>query len=114
MEFIYLFLQSDGCENSIETDQHGCLSEIVVAKPLRQEDFVPTLTSYHNHNINLPCGNQVKVQSTKFPSGRLVCREKDTADRIFVLACGNGANWTVVGGSVGTHQVLETILHRQK
>jgi hypothetical protein len=85
-------MQSDGCENSIETDQHGCLSEIVVAKPLRQEDFVPTLNSYHNHDVNLPCGNQVNVRFTNLPSGRLVCREKDKADHIFVRACGDGAN----------------------
>lgn len=75
----------------------GCCGEMAVAKAL-DKWFVPSIDTFHTRP---DCFDSIEVRSTPRADGRLIVRDNDANDRVFILAIVNAPDITLAGWMLG-------------
>jgi hypothetical protein len=88
----------------------GTCAEMVVAKALGVY-YDSSVNTFHN-KPDLDWKRGVEVRSTQREDGRLIVRENDANDRLFVLVVGSPPNQRIVGGIFGKNAKKAVYIHR--
>ena len=94
----------------IQLDILGTCAEMVVAKKLGVY-YDSSVNTFHN-KPDLDWKNGVEVRSTQREDGRLIVRENDANDRLFVLVVGNPPDQRIVGAIFGINAKKAVYIHR--